>query len=180
MGDIFGSLFAPSVRGSSVARLYTFTPAAAAVAVHAALAGTAVSNAFPGPFTSPVLARTCDVIFGAGWDGGNVTLTGTFRGVAQVEIFVAVAGTTVAGVKPFDTTTSAAKAAVGINAATATIQTGGILALPALTADAFGILTLNSAQIEAVTISVTNQTWVPTTAPNGARVFLLLQNVVNG
>ena len=94
--------------------------------VHAAYAGNAADNNFPGPITSPGVStpRNVEIDFGAGYDGGNVTVTGTLKGVAVVEVITAAAGQTVKGVRVFDTITAITKAAVGANAATATVLTG--------------------------------------------------------
>lgn len=107
----------------------SITPAATSTtAVHAGFAGNDPSNNFPGPFTNPDVARTATVTFGAAWDGGTVTLTGTDPfGNPQTEAFVPGAGSTVQGTKIWKTITSATKGAVGASANTASIGTGATI-----------------------------------------------------
>lgn len=164
---------------SSVARLFQVSAPAAAstTAVHAGYAGNNASNTFPGPFTNPVVPRNLTVTFGATWDGGTVNVVGTDQyDVAINENFVPGAGTTVTGTKVFKTATSATKSLVGVDAATASIGTGTKLGVVANLTSAFGILTVDGAA-EAVTVDATNDAFTPTTAPNGARVYVLAANL---
>lgn len=92
--------------------------------VHAAYAGNNPANAFPGPFTNPLTAQRVEATFAAGWDGGAVTVTGTNAAGATVSDVLAppavLPGRT-RGVVAFATVTSAAKALVGVAAATASL-----------------------------------------------------------
>ncbi len=100
----------------------------AADSVHAGHAGNDASNAFAGPLGAIDVPRNVSVTFGASWDGGNVTVTGTDQYDGAVsETIVANPGNTVDGVKVFKTVTAIAKAAVGSNADTATVGLGRLL-----------------------------------------------------
>ena len=85
---------------------------------------------FPGPFTNPSLPSTLSVTFSTGWDGGDVTVTGTdINGAPLSEVFADVDGATVQGVQVFATVTAAIKetpagvtgdgASIGVGIATA-------------------------------------------------------------
>lgn len=151
--------------------------AASTTAVHAGYAGNNATNAFPGPFTNPAVPRNLTVTFNALWDGGTVTVTGTDQfDAATSEVFTPGAGTTVVGTKIFKTATSAVKSLVGASATTASIGTGTKLGVAANITSAFGILTVDGTA-EAVTVDATNDAFTPTTAPNGARVYVLAANL---
>ncbi len=161
----------------SVSCMYEFlAPAAAAVAVHAAVAESD-PNTFPGPFTDPVIPRTLDVVFAAGWQGGDIIVDGTnqFDVVIQ-ETFTSNPGATVNGVKVFKTVTGAAKTVTAGAADTATLQTGGAIGILNVIADTFGWLTMDGV-MEAVTLDATYASFTPTTAPNGVHNYHLLVNV---
>lgn len=114
-GPVLGVRAAASTAGS----LPTYR-----ASVHAAVAATA-ANAFPGPITQPASPRNVEVDFGAGWDGGNVVITGTdVIDAAQTDTITGTAGATVKGAKVFKTISSIAKLVVGAAAATATVYTG--------------------------------------------------------
>lgn len=148
--------------------------------VHAAFAGNDASADFPGPFTNPGVPRSLQVAFGAGWDGGNVNVVGTDQFDQAInETFVANAGNTVVGTKVFKTVTSATKAAVGANAAGASIGRAaklgvGTAAIPRVkdfNSRGVGELSVDGVT-EASTWDGTNSAVTPTTAPNGARRFV--------
>lgn len=89
--------------------------------VHAAVLATLAGGPptpFPGPFTLATDSNIeCD--FAAGWDGGNILITGTdLDGNAQTETLTAAAGTTVKGVKVFKagSITAMSKSLVGVAA----------------------------------------------------------------
>ena len=164
--------------GASVARMFKVTNAAAAstTAVHANY-NADQANAFPGAFTNPGVPRNVTVTFNASWDGGDVTVVGTdAMGNAQSEVIADNPGNTVAGAKIFATVTSASKQTVGAAAAPASIGTGVILGVAADVQDDFGLLQMDGAA-EAVTVSAANNSFAPTTAPNGARDYVVLLNV---
>jgi len=147
-----------------------------ATAIHAALAGNDADNNFPGPFTNPDVPRAVSAVAAASYDGGDITVVGTDQfGKAQTDTIVAVAASTVDGVKIFKTVTSAKKAAVGGNAATVSIGSVDKLGVPApLSADA---ILFTDDTPEAVTNDVTNNAVTPTTAANGSVEFKVLNNI---
>ncbi len=116
---------------NDAASMITITnPAAAGVEIHAAVREDA-ALAFPGAFTNPAIPRNVQVVFAAGWQGGDITVTGTDQfDNAISEVIADVAGTTVQGVKIFKTVTAAAKELTAGAADTATLQTGTKLGLP--------------------------------------------------
>jgi hypothetical protein len=93
--------------------------------VHAALAGNSANNVFPGPFTNPPAPERLWIVAASGYDGGNITITGTdVDGDAVTEtVTVPVVGalTAYATINYFRTVTSAQKAAIGASAATVSI-----------------------------------------------------------
>jgi hypothetical protein len=161
-----------------VARVFTFSAPAAPdnTGVHAALAGTA-AVLFPGPITNPAIPRSVRAVFAAAYDGGDITIVGTNQfDEAQTETIVAVANSTVAGVKIWKTITSITKGAVGANGATVSIGQGSKLGLPQRLASGGGLL-MATVTPEAVTVDTTNHAITTTTAPNGAVVFTFIGNV---
>lgn len=81
-------------------------------------------NGFP-TVVSPSQARNVEIDFAALWDGGNVTIVGTGEDdAALTEIIVAVAGSTVKGLRVFKTIATITKAAVGVAAVTAQAFSG--------------------------------------------------------
>lgn len=149
------------------------TPAAlSATNVHAGVAGTA-PNAFPGPFTNPDVPRSARLVFGAGWDGGDVLLTGTSGlGVAQTETVAnpGAGGGTVETGKVWATITAATKAAIGINPATCSIGRGQKLAVTKAIVAVGGIVTCDDVD-DAATWDRTNSAFIPTQIPNGSHVY---------
>jgi hypothetical protein len=89
--------------------------------VHANYAGNSGSNNFPGPFHNPYSASNLIVSFGADWDGGDVTVYGTYSGGNVSEVFAASPGSSVIGSQLFTTVSSAVKSLVGTNASAACI-----------------------------------------------------------
>jgi hypothetical protein len=168
------SLTTPS---ASHARCFQFIdPVLHGVGVHAAVREDA-ANAFPGPFTSPAIPRSLQVVFAAGWQGGDVTVIGTDQFDAAVtETFVSNPGATVVGVKVFKTVVSASKTTIAGTTDVCTLQTGSKIGIPSLVSDAFGLLTCN-AVVEAVTINATYSSFIPTTPPDGVKDYLLIVNV---
>jgi len=100
------------------------TPATAAHdSVAASVDGHAVSNAFT--VASPDVPRNATATFGSGWNGGDVTITGTdINGSPQNETITNNPGSTVAGVKIFTTVTAAAKATQGSSVSNNTCTLG--------------------------------------------------------
>lgn len=79
----------------------------------------------------PLGPQPLSVIFGAGWDGGNITIVGTAVSdpnnptvvAAYTEVVTAAPGATVETVRPFATVVSVAKSLVGLSADTAQVKT---------------------------------------------------------
>lgn len=138
-----------------------------------ALAGGLDHENFPGAFTSPVVPRNLSVTFAAGWDGGNVVVTGTDPAdQALTETFTAAAGTTVLGVKVFKTVTSATKATAGASGDGASIGTGKKLWISGVTmTQAIGILTVDGVSETATWDTTYNAVTPATLAPNASRAF---------
>lgn len=122
--------------------------------------------------------RNVRATFGAAWDGGDVTVTGTDQfGAAQTEVLAAVAGQVVVGTKVFKTVTGLAKAAVGVGTHatnTVTVGTGDKLACgTARLANPFTQL-LTDGVSESAVVDATASAFTPNTAPNGAHDYQLL------
>ena len=133
-------------------------------------------NAFPGPFTDPDVPRNLRVKMALNYDGGDVVAVGTDQfDAAQTETFTTGSNVTRIGTKIFKTVASATKAAVGANAAGATIGVGDKLGIATDLVDANGILAVDGAT-EAVTVDADEDAFTPTTAPDGAVTFCLLAN----
>ena len=151
---------------------YTAPAAASATAVHAAVAATA-ANIFAAPFGSiEAWGRNLTVTFGAGWDGGNVTVTGTDQfGQVISETFTSNPGGSRTGSKTFRTVTGAVKTAIGASSDGASIGIGAKLGVPfAFTAgqcftDDVG---------QAATLDTTNYNFAPSSAPNASRNYKFL------
>lgn len=173
----FGALFVVTTQNPSTGQLVALgAPAAKGTTnVHAGVASSA-ANIFPGPFTNPDVPRNLRLVFAAAYDGGNVTVVGTDQySNAQSELIVAVAATTVVGVKIFKTVTAATKATVGATANTVSVGTGDKLGVSAdLTAAQLFVDGIS----EAATLDTTNKAITPTTVPNGAKVFQVLSNTL--
>lgn len=177
VGPTNGSYTAPS---SAKVLRFAGIAAKSANSAHANYRGDA-ANVWTGTFTSPAYPRNLRMVFGANWDGGNVTVSGTNASdVAQTETFTGTASSTQVGLKIFKTVTGATKATVGSDtdpANVASIGTGDTLWAGTDLVDAFGMLTANGTS-EAVTVSATNDSFIPTTVPNGSITYLLLVNLV--
>ena len=142
---------------------------------HAALAGTA-AVAFPGPFTQPAANRNATATFAASYDGGNINLVGLDDfGQPQTETLVAVAASTVVGVKVWSSITSASRTVVGVNAATVSLGTGDKLGLGVKVSAGF-IVGTKDGVAELMVLDAANAGVTPTTVPNGAVNYNILVN----
>lgn len=111
------------------------TLAAGTSNIHAPYGASEGDNNFPGPFsvvdtefTANKTARRIVVSYGAGWDGGAVTLTGTDGdGDPLIEVIPAGDGTDITSVGFFATVPAASKAAVGVAVASASIGTAAAM-----------------------------------------------------
>ena len=149
------------------------TPAAdSAAGVHAGVAATA-ANAFPGPFTNPDVPRSLQFVFGAGWDGGDVVVTGTDQfDAAATETITnpGAGGGIVYSAKAYKTVTAATKGAIGASGATCSIGRHHKIGITKLLSIAVGVLTRNAAS-ELATFDATNNTFQPSNLPNGSAVY---------
>lgn len=153
-------------------------PAApAADSVHAAVRGDAASNAIASP-VAPDVARNVTCTFGATWDGGDITVTGTNQfDEVQTEVIADTAGQLVKGHKVFKTITALAKEAVGTDAEetnTVTVGLGDELGLPVRIDGDQPVQLFVSGVAEASVVSATLLSVKPTSAPNGTRTYTAL------
>ena len=170
--------------GSALARLMVFSaPAAMNAGVNGIVSSGLASTSTTMTATiaaQPDMPRNVRIKGGSSWDGGSVTVVGTYLGLPQTEVFTQaqVFNATIAGNKPFTTITSITKSAVGTNGSNNTILAdwGDKLGCPATLANTAGIAWI-AGTYDAPTLSTTYNTYSPATATNGARVFTLLANV---
>lgn len=123
--------------------------------------------------------RNVRATFGATWDGGDITVTGTDQfGKAQTEALIAQAGQVVVGVKIFKTVSAIAKSAVGSGTHgtnTVTVGTGDKLACgSAKLTQPFGECRLGTGAEDAILLDVATSAFTPTTVPDGAADYTLL------
>lgn len=156
-------------------------PAAkSATAVHAAVAGNAAANLFPGPITNPASPRNLSAVAAASYDGGALTIVGTNQfDKAQTEVITPVAASTVYGTKIFKTVSSITKATVGANAAAVSVGTGDKIGVTYNVANSTGLMYVGGV-LEAVTVDPVADAWTATSVPNGALSFVALLNVQAG
>ncbi len=179
--DTVGNVpFFPPVANVVTGKLFLIAaPAFADVAVvHAAHAATG-ANAFPGPVTNPDKPRNLTVTFDAGWDGGDVTVTGFDQfGEVVSETFTASPGATVTGSKVFASVATITKAAVGASAATASVGTGNKLGVLGKLVNATDALLLVDNAAEPATVDAAYNAFTPTvTLPNGLASYVFIANV---
>jgi hypothetical protein len=101
-----------------------------AVTVSVALAANDAGSAFT-LSANPLAAQPISVIFAAGWDGGDITITGTAIAnpldpltlSTYSEVVNSAPGTTVETRRPFATVTAASKSAVGATTNTVQLKT---------------------------------------------------------
>lgn len=156
-----------------LAMFYYQDLAAPGVGIHAAVQEGA-ANAFAGAITNPATPKNAQAVFAAGWQGGDIYLTGTDQfGRAQTETIADAAGTTVQGVKIWRTITAISKETVAGTTDTVTLQTGTKIGIPVPLKNAFG-LELVAGVAELATWCATYHGFTPTTAPDGSRDFTIL------
>lgn len=148
-----------------------------ATCVAGSLAGNSATHDFTIE-TDPIdVPRNLEVAMAAGWDGGNVTVTGTDQfGGAQTETFTTGSDVTRVGSKIFATVTGAVKAAQGENAAGATIGTGAKIGVGIDLSDSSGICFTATAVDLAATFSSTYDSFTPSVEPNND-TYTLIVNV---
>ena len=140
-------------------------------------AGTSKATILPsstGPGTisaQPGHPRVFQAVFDATWDGGNVTITGTWRGVAASDTFTSTPGSTVHGTKVLDHITSVTNSVgtgVGVVATQIQVDTGiGF-------ADATSSISKTSVDGTddgTATLGFGGQSFVPNTPANGTHNY---------
>lgn len=175
--SLTGVTFSEADATEQVKLAQVLAPAAAsATGVHAAVAGNAASNSFPGPITNPAVPRNVTAVAAAAWDGGDIVVTGTDQyGATQTETITPVGGTTVAGVKIFKTVTSISKTFVGAAADACSVGTGNKLGLGWNML--VGVLLLVDGALDATAVfDAANDAVQPSAGvvPNGARNYKAL------
>lgn len=159
------------------------TPAAkSATSVHASVFGDAVGPVvLTTGLANPATPRNLRAVFGAAWDGGDVTVVGTNQfGAAVSEVILASAGSTVVGVKVFATITSVAYPGNGVGTHgtnTLTVGTGDKIGLVIIPHTGSPVLLAVDGIGEAVTFDATYNAFTPTTVPNGSHVYVLTFNL---
>ena len=154
--------------------------AKSATSVHASVQGDAVgAQTVTTGIVSPVSPRNLRCVFGATWDGGAVTITGTNQfNAAITEVFTGT-NTTIVGVKAFKTVTrftypAGGSGTTGTN--TLTIGTGDTIGIPFDVVDTVGFCYVGTA-IEAATLNATYDTFVPGTTTPSTTTYIVLCNV---
>lgn len=123
--------------------------------------------------------RNLIATFGANWDGGKITVTGTDQfGKAQTEELASNTGSTTVGTKVWKTVTGATKETVGVDGGggnTVTLGTGDKLACgTAKLTLPFCECRLDSGAATAVTVDQTLSAFTPTAVPDGSVDYTLL------
>lgn len=158
------------------------TPAAKGTTnVHVAVFGDAVGPVTVSTgLTNPDVARNVRLPFGSTYDGGNVTVVGTDQyGAAVSEVIVAVANTTVVGVKVFKTVTSFSYAGGGVGTHgtnTVSVGTGDKIGVTPKPVAASPVQETVDGVGEATVFDFTYNGFTPTTVPNGSHVYILTFN----
>lgn len=152
------------------------TPAAkSANSVAATSYGDAASNDIT-VAASPATPRNVRAVFGATWDGGDLTVSGTNQFDAPVtETLVAVAGTTVVGTKIFKTVSSISKSAVGVGlhaTNTVTVGTGDKLGVAAVSTQSFCLVGDSTPTAMApASFDASVSGFTPANVPNGSLTY---------
>ena len=164
---------APGASASGVAQIFSVLPGASAT-VHAAYNATD-PNIFPGPITQPDVPRSIYGSASLGYDGGDITVTGTDALDRVIsDTFTPGAGSGTA--KAFKTITQLEKATVGTTGAVTVItdaDTTTKYGVPFAVAGSYGIAQKSPSTSEPLTISTVaaNNTVQFATAPTGAIRF---------
>lgn len=134
--------------------------------------------------TQPDIPRNIVATFGATWSNtNNVKVYGTDAfGNSISEVLAGNQGSTRTGALAFATITKVTKSAnfddlAGNAANTCSLGTGKVFGVSEQLADTFTIAQLVGTGFETVTVSTTNNTFTPATAPNGSRVWEILANI---
>jgi hypothetical protein len=135
------------------------------------------------PTGQPSHPRVLEVVFPAGWSGGNVIVSGVLAdGTSSSETFVSAPGTTVVGVRAFATITDFTNSAPGGDGAdSATVRTSTAIGASAgINPFTFYKLSVDGVDEAFSTTDGTNGTWTPTTAPNGLREYEVWYRYAHG
>jgi len=145
--------------------------------VHAAFAGNDAANIFPGPITDPDMPRSLYATFGAGYDGGDLTVDGTDidDNVIQ-EVLATNPGGDTKGVKCFKTVTQIAKASVGANPATASVGVHDKIGVSGTPLRKVGVISVDGSTEHGTwddgSVSAEERGFTPgTNVPDGARDY---------
>ena len=164
---------APGASASGVAQIFSVLPGASAT-VHAAYAATD-PNIFPGPITQPDVPRSIYGTATLGYDGGDITVTGTDALDRVIsDTFTPGAGSGTA--KAFKTITQLEKATVGTTGTVTVITdlaTTTKYGVPFAIAGSYGVAQQGNGTAEPVTVSPAsaNNAVQFATAPTGAIRF---------
>lgn len=166
--------------GASFSKVFVvLMPALADVAAVRAAYPANGANTFSGPFVNPDVPRNATVGYATGWDGGDVTVTGTDQfNVSISEVFPSAPGTVVTGAKIFKTVTGATKTTIGATTNTASIGVDSKLGIVGRLADTFNAMLFVDNIAQGATLDATYNGFIPATAPNGLVSYALLANVV--
>lgn len=121
----------------------------------------------------PTHARTIDVVFAAGWEGGDITLDGVAPdGTAQSETYTSpgIGGGTVAGIKAFATLSAMTNSAQAGTTDLATAQAGGKLAVGG-PVSSFLFCAVDGVREAFGSSSAANGTFSTTTALDGTQLI---------
>lgn len=135
-------------------------------------------NVFTGTITNPTTPRNLTVTFGAGWDGGDITVVGTDQfDAAIIEVFTAVPATAVTGIKVFKTVTSISKGILGTTGSVS-LGVGNKLGIVGRLLNTTSALLFVDNVAEGATLDDTYEAFTPLTSlPDGVFNYSLLANV---
>jgi len=131
--------------------------------------------------TQPTVARNVQVVFSAGWDGGNVEVTGIrMSGASGSETITAAAGTTVQSLHGYQVVTRVRNLGAR-TAGTVDVQTGPRLGVPvgALTPDLQTATELGSGAVAGATLSANGLVFFNASPPDGARDYVVTYTLAN-
>lgn len=123
--------------------------------------------------TQPARPRTIRCVFGGGWDGGDIEVTGIdVGGDPAIDVIAAALGT-VEGVIPFAVVTRIRNLDVAMIGGTVNVQTGLGLGLPCKrgSMDALIRTSVDNAYEANGTVDLVNSTVRPTTVPNAGHDY---------
>lgn len=165
----------PAAAASTVETI--LNPATKGVAIHATVEDNEGSP-LPGPYTDPDVPRNVRVAMGNGYDGGQVVVTGTYQGAAVSEAFDQTPGSTLVGVKIFETIDPVNgithdNPGLGGGDTTLEVTTGDKLGISAAMSSPVGICTIDGTiALGTFDTAAGQRGFTPATVlPNGARDY---------